>query len=182
MTDLDRRLASQGYNDETRQQSYATVLELQPLEEQSRRLSEAETGLPLEEESLAQSQEMLHRRRKELEELQQRFQADQEAAAALPQWQANLEQAKAEEDKLERQNQEPIGRRGYLQGQADRLQALRREIADNSSRLRSLQEDQGIYPGAGHCFWTPGNPGYDYRNCGPQLGGRSQQSARTHDG
>ena len=145
LTDLDRRLASLGYNDETRQQSYATVLELQPLEEQSRRLSEAETGLPLEEESLAQSQEMLHRRRKELEELQHRFQADQEAAAALPQWQANLEQAKAEEDKLERQNQELIGRRGYLQGQADRLQALRREIAENSSRLRSLQEDQGIY-------------------------------------
>jgi len=143
--ELDRRIASLSYDEEARRQTYAQIQDLEPFAAKLRQLSDAETSLPQEQASVAQTEEMLLRRKSEVERLQERHRRDEEATAELPQWEARRKEAESARRELEKQRQDAIDRRGYLRGQVERLEGLHREMAGNSSRLTGLQEDQGIY-------------------------------------
>ena len=142
---LDLRIEALGYDEKARRQTYTQMQELEPFAAKLRQLSDAETSLPQEQASVTGTEEMLQRRKSELEHLQERRRSDEAAAAALPQWEAKRREAEAAQRELERQRQQAIDRRGYLLGQVERLEGLQLEMAGNSARLSGLQEDQGIY-------------------------------------
>ena len=145
LAQLDDKIAALGYDEDARTGAYSRTQELQPFLEQSRQLAEAEAGLPREEESAAQTREMVQRRQRERSDLEQQRAADAEGIAELPTWEERLKIADQGQKGLEARQQEAIARRGYLVGQLDRAKALEREIAEESARLSKLLGDQDIY-------------------------------------
>ncbi len=142
---LEKELEALGYDDEARRQAYSRVQEWQHFDEQARLLSDAESNLPQEEESAARAEQMLLRRKAELAALEERRQADKAAAAALPEWEAKLKASEEEQRQLDGRRQELVARRGFLEGEMQRLGVLKQEIADSSARLAEFQTDQSIF-------------------------------------
>ena len=143
--ELDKEIEALGYDDAARTNAYSRTRELQPFLEQSRQLSDAEANLPQEQESAAQTREMLRRRQEELVRLHEQRKIDEAGVSGLPQWQADLKKTEDSQRGLEAQQQEAIARRGYLMGQLERARALEREIVEGSARLSELLVDQDIY-------------------------------------
>jgi exonuclease SbcC len=156
LKDLERRIEAVGYDEKARRESYSRMQQLQPFEERRRQLSDAEARLPQEEKSLSQTGEMLQRRRSELNGLEDRHRVDQEAVAALPQWQARLKEAQSQLVGLETRRQEAAARCGYLQGQLERLEGLRRDIDAGAVRVSDLREGQGIFQELATAFGRQG--------------------------
>ena len=142
---LDKEIEALGYDDVARTDAYALTQELQPFLEKFRQLSDAEVNLPREEESAAQTQEMLQSRQKELMRLEEQRKIDEEGVSGLPQIEAGLRTAEEAQKRLEVQRQEAIARRGNLLGQLERARVLKLEIAEGSARLAELLVDQDIY-------------------------------------
>ena len=145
LTQLDRKIEALDYDDAARTDAYSQVQELQPFQEKFRQLAEAEINLPREEESAAQTQRMLHRRREELSRLEEQRQADKEGVSGLPSWETCLWQAEETQKGLEAKQQEAIARRGNLVGQLERARVLEQEIGEGSARLSEMLADQDIY-------------------------------------
>ena len=145
LAQLDGKIAALGYDEDARTEAYSRTQDLQPFLEQSRQLAEAQSGLPREEQSAAQTWEMVQRRQRELFELEQQRAADAEGISELPMWEGRLKIADQGQKGLEARQQQAIARRGYLVGQLDRARALEREIAEESARLTQLLGDQDIY-------------------------------------
>jgi exonuclease SbcC len=154
--ELERRIEAVGYDEKSRRESYSKMQQLQPFEEQRRHLSDAEARLPQEEESLSQTGAMLQRRRSELNGLEERHRVDQEAIAALPQWRARLKEAQSRLVGMEMQRQEAAARRGYLLGQLERMEGLRRDIDAGATRVSDLREGQGIFQELATAFGRQG--------------------------
>ena len=142
---IDQEIEALGYDDVARTDAYSRVQVLQPFIEKLRQLTDAEANLPREEESAAQTQDMLQRRKMELTGLEEQRQADKEGVSELPQWEASLKRAEGNQKGLEVQQQEGIARRGNLAGQLERARVLEREIVEGSARLSELLVDQDIY-------------------------------------
>ncbi len=145
LAQLEAQIVSLGYDERSRTEAYSRTQELQPFLEKSRQLAEAEEGLPREEESAAQTREMLDRRQRERLDLEQQREADAEGLSELPTWEERLKIADEGQRGLEARQQEAVARRGYLLGQMDRAKALEREIAEETARLATLLSDQDIY-------------------------------------
>ena len=145
LTEMDAQIASLGYDEDARTEAYSRTQKLQPFLEQSRQLAEAEASLPREEESAAQTREMLERRQRERLDLEQQREADAEGLSELPQWEERLRIADQGQRGLESRQQEAVARRGYLSGQIDRAKTLEREIAEETARLATLLGDQDVY-------------------------------------
>ena len=86
-----------------------------------------------------------NRRRVDLEQAQERRLADEQAIAELPQLQTSLKAAESDLAELESTRQATTARLGYLDGELQRMQGLRREVSRDTARLASLKEDEGIY-------------------------------------
>ncbi len=142
---LDQEIQALGYDDAVRTEAYSQAQELQPFDDRFRRLSDAETSLPSEEESAAQTQEMLQRRQCELTRLEEQRKSDEEDISQLPHWETGLKQAKEAQRELQVRQQDVIARRGYLVGQLERARVLEKELAEGSARLSELLADQDIY-------------------------------------
>ena len=142
---IEDQVVSLGYDEDARQQSYAETRELAHFEEQHGQLTQAEANLPPEEESLARTQDIRHRRRIALEPAQERRLADEQAIAELPQWQASRKAAESDLAGLDSARQTTTDRLGYLDGELQRMQGLRREVSKDSARLTALKDDEGIY-------------------------------------
>ena len=136
---------SSGYDEETRQQSYAETRDLAHFEERHGQLTQAEANLPPEQESLARTQDILNRRRIDLEQAQERRLADEQAITELPHLQDGLKAAASGLAELEPARQTTAARLGYLDGELQRMQGLRRDLSRDSARLAALKEDEGIY-------------------------------------
>ena len=145
LREIDKKIEALGYDDAARQLAYPQLQDLQPFAEKLRQLTDAESGLPREEESAAQAEEMRQRRLNEVERLEERQRTDQQAIADLPHWRAALMEAEDTQRTLDRKRQEAVGRRGGLEFQTQRLQSLKGEVGNSSARLFDLQEDQGVY-------------------------------------
>ena len=142
---LDKKIKALDYDDVARTDAYFRVQELQPFLERFRQLSDAEASLPREEESAAQTQEMLHRRQRELMGLEEQRKIDEAGVFGLPQWEACLRRAEETQKGQEVQQQEAVAQRGNLVGQLERARVLEREIVEGSARLSELLVDQDIY-------------------------------------
>ena len=142
---MDGKIASLGYDEEARQRSRAAMDELQSFQELHGQLAQAEESLPVELEAAKRAGEMLERRREELAGLQGQHAASVEAAKELPRLQAELDAAESALAQLEREAAEAAGRKGYLEGQLQRLEALKGEIETSSAQLSELEEDQAVY-------------------------------------
>ena len=145
LRNLENQLEALGYDEKARTDAYTQVQNWQPFTEKARQLSDAENSLPREEESMALAEEMLLRRRKDLTDLEERFNAEQEAVASLPQWEIKLKSAEQTQTELEGRQREAVARQGFLEGQLQRLEGLKQDITHNSARLSELQVDQGIF-------------------------------------
>ena len=142
---IEDQIQSLGYDDEARQQSYAETRELAHFEERQGQLTQAEASLPAEQESLARTQDILNRRRIDLEQAQERRTTGEQSISELPQLQTGLKAAVSGLAELESTRQTTTARLGYLDGEVRRLQSLRREVSRDSARLAALKEDEGIY-------------------------------------
>ncbi|MBQ11525.1 MAG: hypothetical protein CMJ45_08245 [Planctomyces sp.] len=142
---IEDLILSLGYDEEARQQSYAETRELAHFEERQGQLTQAEASLPAEQESLARTQDILNRRRIDLEQAQERRTAGEQSISELPQLQTGLKVAESGLAELESVRQTTAARLGYLDGEVRRLQSLRREVSRDSARLAALKEDEGIY-------------------------------------
>ena len=142
---IEDQIQSLGYDDEARQQSYAETRELAHFEERQGQLTQAEASLPSEQESLARTQDILNRRRIDLEQAQERRTTGEQSISELPQLQTGLKAAESGLAGLESTRQTTTARLGYLDGEVRRLQSLRREVSRDSARLTALKEDEGIY-------------------------------------
>ena len=142
---IEDQIQSLGYDDEARQQSYAETRELAHFEERQGQLTQAEASLPAEQEALARTQDILNRRRIDLEQAQERRTTGEQSISELPQLQTVLKAAESGLAELESTRQTTTARLGYLDGEVRRLQSLRREVSRDSARLAALKEDEGIY-------------------------------------
>ena len=142
---IEDQIQSLGYDDEARQQSYAETRELAHFEERQGQLTQAEASLSAEQESLARTQDILNRRRIDLEQAQERRTTGEQSISELPQLQTGLKAAESGLAELESTRQTTTARLGYLDGEVRRLQSLRREVSRDSARLTALKEDEGIY-------------------------------------
>ena len=139
------QIVALGYDEEARQQSYAEIRKLAQFEERHSQLAQAEANLPPEQESLARTQDILNRRRIDLEHAQEQRLAGEQAISELPGLQTSLKAAESGLAELESARQTTTARLGYLDGVVQRLQSLRREVSRDSARLAALKEDEGIY-------------------------------------
>ncbi len=145
LQELDLEIRSLGYEEEARQQSYAQMQELQGFAERQAHLSQARARLPEEEEALAQTSDMLQRRREELATRQANLLAGQQAIDGFGQLQDQLKEAELSLSVAEGKQQTAIARRGYLEGQMRRREDLAKELDAVSGRKTELEEEQGIY-------------------------------------
>ncbi|MEE3141792.1 MAG: SMC family ATPase, partial [Chloroflexota bacterium] len=129
---IEDQIQSLGYDDEARQQSYAETRELAHFEERQGQLTQAEASLPAEQESLARTQDILNRRRIDLEQAQERRTTGEQSLSELPQLQTGLKAAESGLAELESTRQTTTARLGYLDGEVRRLQSLRREVSRDS--------------------------------------------------
>ena len=128
---LDLEIQKLGYDESARQRLYQQARELQPFEEQARRLEEALESLLGAEGLLVRTREMLERRQADLRRLDLERQTEMEALTQLPGLQTKRESA--------------VARRGYLQGQLNRQKELLADLEEGSARLRSIEDDQGAF-------------------------------------
>ena len=142
---VQAEIKSLDYSEEERQSCYAEARSLQSFEQQLAGLAQALENLPVEEESLARIQELLERRRNDLELARQRLQADEEAISALPLWEQRLAEAEIVQSRVRDSRQTAVARQGWLEGEQRRLINLRQEAAKDEARLAAYREDEGIY-------------------------------------
>ena len=139
---LDLEIQELGYDESARQGLYQQARELQPFEEQGRRLDEALECLPGAEGLLVRTREMLERRQAELRRLDLERQTELEALTQLPGLETKLKEADEAVAGLEARRESAVARRGYLQGQLNRRKELLADIEEGSARLRSIEDDQ----------------------------------------
>jgi exonuclease SbcC len=145
LQELAREIAALGYDEAARQRYYAETRHLQSFEGQQLQLSQAREHLPEEEESLAQAQEMMLRRRQELAGQEERLEGIEAALIELPKLETQQIEAQRAVSELENSRETAFSRQGYLEGQVRRLAELREAVGAISSRMQSSQEEQGIY-------------------------------------
>ena len=142
---VQAKIKSLGYSEEERQRCYAEARRLQSFEQQLAGLAQALENLPVEEQSLSRTQELLERRRNDLELAQQRRQSGEEAISALPLWEQRLADAEVTQSQIQASRQAAVARQGWLEGEQQRLINLRQETANDETRLADHREDEGIY-------------------------------------
>ena len=145
LRDVDQKINALAYDEQARQQSYGEIQELQHFIDLDRQLGYAEDNLPLETAALQRAHDMLERRQSELERLRLQHAATLEAVDQLPSLQTQLESSDSALTLLEGQVRHATAKQGFLQGEVERLEWLRRDIATSSLRLSALEEDQAVY-------------------------------------
>jgi exonuclease SbcC len=145
LRDVDQKINALAYDEQARQQSYGEIQELQHFLDLNRQLGYAEDNLPLEMAALQRAQDMLERRQSELGRLRLQHAANLEAVGQLPSLQTQLESSDSALKLLEGQVRQATAKQGFLQGEVERLEGIRRDIAASSVRLSALEEDQAVY-------------------------------------
>ena len=169
---IEDQIQSLGYDDEARQQSYAETRELAHFEERQGQLTQAEASLPAEQESLARTQDILNRRRIDLEQTQERRTTGEQSISELPQLQTGLKAAESGLAELESTRQTTT--------RPPRLSRRRSpEIAEpetgSQQRLGpagGLEGRRRDLPGACYRLWPSRYPGHAHRDRRAPSGGR----------
>ena len=142
---VEMALQDLAYDEEAYRQTYQLVRELEPYIQLKLRLEQARNQLPEDVAALDRGQELVRTKRSELELVKGRIEAAETAVAELPTVSANLERESQTIVELEVGQQSALARRGFLEGQVNRLAALHEELDREGKRLSTLQEEHGIF-------------------------------------
>ena len=153
---VEAEIASVGYNEEARRKAYSQAQEMQSFADRAVQLADAETNLPRQQESALQNQDMLKRRRAELERLDEQHKTNKVAVESLPELRTSLNEAEAAQNSLDSQRQQNVADKALLEERVNRLGALNEEIAKESKRLTGLQEERGVYQELVNAFGRQG--------------------------
>ncbi len=142
---VQAEIAGIGYDEGERSKAYRQAQELQSFAEKAVQLSDAVSNMPRQQESALQTQEMLQRRRTELERQEERLKMDKEAVQDLPQLRTTLDEAETSQRNLETRREQFSARKVLIEERVNRLAGLKAEIAVESKRLTGMQEEQSLY-------------------------------------
>ncbi len=117
---------------------------------------ETQKLLPQAQEALARAQEMAQRRQEELAQAKVTHQQIGTEMTQLPQLERTLEAAQASLSEVERQREGLVSRQGYLEGQLSRMERLSQEMAVEEKKLKSLNDEAGIYQELVHALGKQG--------------------------
>ena len=145
LAELEAEIEALGYDRETHNRLYNEIQELQPFEERHRRLQDAETVLPQEQDSLSRNEEMLRRRQEDLSRGRDSQRDMEKAVAELPAWEVKLGEVEKAHRELDARNMELSRRQGDLEGHLKRLDDLEKAMDDKEGSLKVFQEEQSIY-------------------------------------
>ena len=144
LSQVEKLLQELAYDEEGYRQTYQLVRELEPYTQLKLRLDQARDQLPEDVAALDRGQEFLRLKRSELESVKGRIEAAETAVGELPLVSARLEQESQTIVELEGRQQSALARRGFIEGQVNRLAALHEELDKDSKQLSALQEEHGI--------------------------------------
>lgn len=142
---LETELTDLGYHEESRQQTYNEMRELQRFEQRGAELDQALARLPDEESALSQTSNMLIQRTNDLLFRKQKILDDQKDIERLVESSQDIQNFENDLETLERAQMSAISRRGFLEGQIRRLEDLATELEHVDTRRIQLEEDQSIY-------------------------------------
>ena len=142
---LETELTDLGYHEESRQQTYNEMRELQRFEQRGAELDQALARLPDEESALSQTSNMLIQRTNDLLSRKQKILDDQKDIERLVESSQDIQNFENDLETLERAQMSAISRRGFLEGQIRRLEDLATELEHVDTRRIQLEEDQSIY-------------------------------------
>ena len=142
---LETELTDLGYHEESRQQTYNEMRELQRFEQRGAELDQALARLPDEESALSQTSNMLIHRTNDLLFRKQKILDDQKDIERLVESSQDIQNFENDLETLERAQMSAISRRGFLEGQIRRLEDLATELEHVDTRRIQLEEDQSIY-------------------------------------
>ncbi len=152
----ERGLADLAYDEAAFQETVQSIREFEPYNQLKARLDQAAIQLPRDQQSISQNRETLARRQEELEILQSQVREAETTLAELPGLEARLSEASAALSLLEQDRQDLLARRGFIEGEVNRLGSLRTEAAERRARLSATREDQSIYQELANAFGRQG--------------------------
>ena len=156
LAEVDSQLRGLDYDQEAQGKLYLDMQQLQPVEEEHRRLLEAETSLPGEEEALVQAERMHQRRQEELEESRGRQAAIDIEVSALPALEQRLMAEGSLLKELDGKHSELLAQRGNLEGELGRIDEMEQQIGEDQKRVASHREEQGVYEALDEAFGRRG--------------------------
>ena len=145
LVQLEAEEAALGYEADKHGQVREQVKGLAGYEELHRRLQEALERLPLERNALESARQILERRQRRIREDEERKHAMEEELKSLSSLKSQLEDARARYDTLHTQREEALVKRGVLEQQLQRCDALDSEVHEYERRRRKLVDDKSIY-------------------------------------
>ena len=145
LTDLDGRVAALGYDGKAHQRAQERIKSLGPYANLHRSLVEAAERLPVERESLETTRQLLARRLEEVSGAEKRKSDLESELKALPALDSQRLEAEARHRNLGEQRERALGKQGALQQQIARCDALQKEVSQQESQRRSLQEEKALY-------------------------------------
>ena len=153
---VEAQILALDYDSASHRLLYDEMMQLQSFDERHGRLQDAIAGLPGEQESLCRAQEMLNRRREELDGAKQKQLVGQGEVLELPQWEEKLKISEAEYREMELQQKGLFRRQVELEGDLRRVEALEGEMEGREAEARALREEQGVYQDLAEAFGKRG--------------------------
>jgi exonuclease SbcC len=145
LAQLDGEIGALGYDRPAHDQLYKEMQGLVRFQELRRRLQEAASSLPREQESLARAQALHESRDQELQAIGKALQEKGDELGELDAWEGKLRSAQESHQALEKENNQLLRKQGELEGHVKRLQALEREMDGKERLLGVLREEESIY-------------------------------------
>ena len=153
---IEAQIVAIGYDEVARRAAYSQAQEMQSFADRAVQLADAESNLPKQQETALQNRDMLKRRIDELERLDEQQKSNKSAVETLPKMRISLGEAESAQKNLESQREQAISGKALLEEKVNRLGNLREEIARDSKRIVSLQEEQSVYQELANAFGRQG--------------------------
>ena len=166
---VDAQIADLGYDDAKREAAYQWTQTLQHREGDKLALDAAAARLPHDEADLTRGEDRARRLRDDLEEAERRLADDRAALLELPDVEQAARNAEAVVSGLSRERDDLVARQGRLQGDAERMEAYRSEIARLERSHEDAQAEQGIYAELFGAFGRSGVPAMLIDSAVPHL-------------
>lgn len=156
LADVNSQLKELAYDSEAQGKLYQEIKQLQPVEDEHRRLLEAEGKLSEEEEALVHAEGMLKRRQSELTEIQTRRDTASKEVADLPVIEKKLGVEQSSLRDLDGKRVELLALKGNVDGELSRIGEMLKQISKDRKMLARLREEQQVYEALDEAFGRKG--------------------------
>ena len=158
LLEIDAEISSLAYDDAKREAAYELTQSLQHWGAKKVALDSAVARLPQDESDIQRGKERAHQMRQDLADAERNLAADRAALSGLPDAERAASDAETASSRLSRERDELLARQGRLQGDAERMEAYRSEIARLEKSHQDAQVEQGIYSDLFAAFGRSGVP------------------------